>query len=193
MRPVETPNAPTSRLSRRRSAIRRASSGRGARRSNPMAPIRSVPWPTTGTTLTASPAARRRSSQEPKPVQSHGIPGARNAAHSRRRPPPAGAGAGEKPHIPVTSVVTPWRTFDSAEGTWRSEKSEWACMSMKPGVTKQPVASTTPRASPAKPGSTAATRSPRSTTSVGRASAPVPSRTLPPRISQSNATRDPTR
>ena len=69
--------------------------------------------------------------------------GERNAAHSRSSPPPGGAGAGENPHMPVTSVVTPWRTLASADGQASSAKSEWACMSMKPGATMHPVASTT--------------------------------------------------
>ena len=29
---------------------------------------------------------------------------------------PGAMGAGEKPHMPTTSVVTPCRTFDSADG-----------------------------------------------------------------------------
>ena len=81
-----------------------------------MAAIRSVPWPTKGATLPVSPAARSRSSQEPKPVHVQSNWGERKAAHSRSRPPPGGAGAGEKPHMPVTSVVTPCRILASAEG-----------------------------------------------------------------------------
>ena len=96
--------------------MRRASSWVGGRRSNPIAAIRSVPWPTKGTTLPVSPAPRSRSSQEPKPVQFQSSWGDRNAAHSRRSPPPSGAGAGEKPHMPVTSVVTPCRILASADG-----------------------------------------------------------------------------
>ena len=29
---------------------------------------------------------------------------------------PGATGPGEKPHMPTTSVVTPWRTLDSAPG-----------------------------------------------------------------------------
>ena len=94
----------------------RASSAVGGRCSNPIAAIRRVPWPTKGATLPVSPACRSRSSQEPKLVHPQSSWGERNAAHSRSSPPPGGAGAGEKPHIPVTSVVTPWRTFASADG-----------------------------------------------------------------------------
>ena len=89
--------------------------------------------------------------------------------------------------MPVTSVVTPWRTLASAEGWARRAKSEWACMSMKPGATMHPAASTTRAASPGRAGATATTRSPRSPTSACRPGPPVPSRTVPPRISQSNA------
>ena len=30
--------------------------------------------------------------------------------------PPGAMGAGEKEHMPTTSVVQPWRTFDSEDG-----------------------------------------------------------------------------
>ena len=134
-----------------------------------------------------SPACRSRSSQEPKLVHPQSSWGDRNAAHSRSRPPPGGAGAGENPHIPVTSVVTPWRIFASADGYARRAKSEWACMSMKPGATTRPVASMARPASPPRSGAIAVMRSPVSPTSARRPGLPVPSSTVPPRISQSNA------
>ena len=52
-------------------------------------------------------------------------------------------------------------------------------MSMKPGATMHPVASTTWPASPGRAGATAVTRSPDSATSARRPGAPVPSRTVP--------------
>ena len=61
-------------------------------------------------------------------------------------------------------------------------------MSMKPGAIMHPAASTTWAASPASAGPMAVTRSPDSATSARRPGAPVPSRTVPPRISQSKAT-----
>src|SRR5262249_45867737 len=60
-------------------------------------------------------------------------------------------------------------------------------MSMKPGATMQPVASTTRPASAARSGATAMIRSPASATFARRPGAPVPSRTVPSRMSQSNA------
>ena len=45
------------------------------------------------------------------------------------------AGAAEKPQLPTTSSVTPWRTFDSARGLSGSVKSECVWMSMSPGAT----------------------------------------------------------
>ena len=62
----------------------------------------------TGAAQPVQPGAKPR----PVPVEL----GDRNAAHSRRSPPPSGAGAGEKPHMPVTSVVTPCRILASADG-----------------------------------------------------------------------------
>src|SRR4029450_4696818 len=49
-------------------------------------------------------------------------------------------GAGEKPQLPTTSVVTPCRTFDSARRFSQSRQSECECMSMKPGATTLPDA-----------------------------------------------------
>src|SRR5262245_22598070 len=61
-------------------------------------------------------------------------------------------------------------------------------MSMKPGVTVRPAASITRSAAPARPGSTATTRSPSTATSAARAGAPLPSTTVPPRSSRDQAT-----
>ena len=69
-----------------------------------------------GHDVALSPACRSRSSQEAKLVHPQSSWGERNEANSRSNPPPGGEGAGEKPHIPVTSVVTPWRTLASADG-----------------------------------------------------------------------------
>src|SRR4029453_17554558 len=61
-------------------------------------------------------------------------------------------------------------------------------MSMKPGVTVRPLASITRSAAPTRPGATATTRSPSTATSAARAGAPLPSTTVPPRISRDQAT-----
>jgi len=50
-------------------------------------------------------------------------------------------GAGEKPQLPTTSVVTPWRIFDSARRLAKSRQSECECISMNPGATARPAAS----------------------------------------------------
>src|SRR5688572_19695472 len=60
-------------------------------------------------------------------------------------------------------------------------------MSMKPGATTLPVASTTRVASPASAGATAAMRSPSTATSARRARAPEPSTTQPPPMSRDHA------
>ena len=62
--------------------------------------------------------------------------------------------------MPISSVVTPWRTFGSCRGSARMTRPECACMSMKPGQTTRPVASMTRRAStPARSPRRMATRS----------------------------------
>src|SRR5512137_3193124 len=60
-------------------------------------------------------------------------------------------------------------------------------MSMKPGATIRPLASITRAASPARPGPTAAMRSPSTATSAARAGAPLPSTTVPFRIRSDQA------
>ena len=47
----------------------------------------------------------------------------------------ADSGAGDMPQLPVTCVVTPWRTTESAPGCWRIEISECVCGSTNPGAT----------------------------------------------------------
>ena len=85
----------------------------------------------------------------------------------------AGAtGPGEKPHMPTTSVVTPCRTLDSADGQVSSTRSECEWMSMKPGATISPAASMVRAASPRRPGPTATMRSPSTATSAATAGAP---------------------
>jgi len=59
---------------------------------------------------------------------------------------PGSVGATENPQLPTTSVVTPWRIFDSARGLSGSVKSEWVWMSMNPGATTWPRASISRRA-----------------------------------------------
>src|SRR5688572_22555515 len=107
------------------------------------------------------------------------MPPAHSCTRSAR---PGATGAGEKLHMPTTSVVTPWRTLDSADGHLSYTRSECEWMSMNPGVTISPLASITRSASPVSPGPTAAMRSPSTATSAARAGAPLPSTTVPFRI-----------
>ena len=51
------------------------------------------------------------------------------------------------PHCPLISVVMPCESFDGASGSMSRYASLCACASMKPGVTRQPVASMTVSAS----------------------------------------------
>ena len=48
-------------------------------------------------------------------------------------------GAYEQPSMPMTSVVTPWRTLGSWRGSDRIISPEWAWKSIKPGHTTCPV------------------------------------------------------
>ena len=88
---------------------------------------------------------------------------------------PGSAGATEKPQLPTTSSVTPWRIFDSARGLSGSVKSECVWMSMNPGATTWPRASITRWAGRAERGSTAAMRPARTATSASRPGPPLPS------------------
>src|SRR6202022_1794695 len=95
-------------------------------------------------------------------------------------------GAGEKPQLPTTSVVTPWRIFDSARRLSQRRQSECECMSMKPGVTVRPLASMVRPAGSRARSPTAAMASPVTPTSPRRAGAPVPSMSCPPVILRSS-------
>src|SRR5262249_50088075 len=86
---------------------------------------------------------------------------------------------GEKLHIPTTSVVTPWRTLDSADGQPSYTRSECEWMSMKPGATMRPCASTLRAASRERFWPTETMRSFSMATSAVIAGAPLPSTTVP--------------
>ncbi len=101
-------------------------------------------------------------------------------------------GAQEKPHCPITSSVTPWQTWLSARPSTGSTKSEWVWMSMKPGATVIPDASSMSRAaSGGMCSAIAATRQPAMPRSPRKAGAPVPSRMSPPRTARSNKSARP--
>src|SRR5215813_5755766 len=84
--------------------------GVGARSSMPIAAMRSAPWPTSGATLVEGRAESKRSRKLAKSDQRQSRSGPTPRARSRNcsaRPGSADMGAGEKPHSPTTSVVTP--------------------------------------------------------------------------------------
>ncbi len=115
------------------------------------------------------------------------IQGAKPARYSwRSRARPGTTGASENPQCPTTSVVTPCRILLSARGAYGSVKSECVLMSMKPGATISPCASTTRRAGPECRGVMAAIRPSRTARSARTGSAPVPSRIMPPRMTRSS-------
>ncbi len=99
--------------------------------------------------------------------------------------PPNGAGVQLSP---MTSVVTRWVILDRLHPSRISGMMEWLWMSMKPGHTTIPAASTSSRAFPAgmRPGGAmSAIRSPCKATSPWYQGLPVPSTTRAPRIKTS--------
>jgi hypothetical protein len=90
-----------------------------------------------------------------------------------------------EPPSPVTSVVIPWRIFDSTRLSTRRWSSDCPSMSMKPGARYFPAASTRRFADAFSRFPTAAIRSPRMPTSPRNHGAPVPSTTRPPEMIRS--------
>ncbi len=95
-------------------------------------------------------------------------------------------GAGEKPQLPTTSVVTPWRILDSARRLPHRRQSECECMSMKPGASTRPEALSTRPADSRERSPMAAMVSPRMPTSARLPALPVPSMTMAPSILRSS-------
>ena len=93
-------------------------------------------------------------------------------------------GAKPTPQLPITADVTPCQQGDATIGSQKTCASRWVWMSMKPGVTRQPSASMVRAALPST-WPTAAIRSPCTATSAGVGSAPVPSTSVPFRITRS--------
>jgi hypothetical protein len=88
------------------------------------------------------------------------------------------------PQLPTITVVTPWLTLGVILGVARTAWSSWVCTSMKPGATTRPATSISVTAGRSRGRSgleSAATRPSASARSAGRAGAPVPSTTWPPR------------
>ena len=100
----------------------------------------------------------------------------------------SGNGAYELPSTPITSVVTPWRTFGSWRGSARIISPPWLCRSMNPGATTLPVASivrsaaaVAAKASSAAVPARVMRRCPSAVTATvpGKPGAPVPSTIVP--------------
>jgi hypothetical protein len=98
-------------------------------------------------------------------------------------------GANATPQLPSTTDVTPCQHDEVATGSHASCASRWVWASTNPGVTTRPSASSVrlaePSTAPVPLSPTATMRSPRTATSARRAGAPVPSTTVPPRMSKS--------
>src|SRR6516165_5888923 len=96
----------------------------------------------------------------------------------------AGVGARVKPQLPMTHVVTPCKDAQLPSGSQKIWASKWVCPSMKPGVTNRPEASTS---SSARSGMApiVATRPAATATSARNGGLPVPSTTVPPRMTRS--------
>ena len=99
---------------------------------------------------------------------------------------PGRAGAAEKPQLPTTSGVTPWRIFDSAARIERQREIGVRVDVDEPGRHHLPARVDRAAGRPVERGSTATMRPARDATSASRPGAPLPSMTCPPRISISS-------
>src|SRR5581483_3922242 len=181
IRPRLVPQAPQASASRTSSATASPGSCPGARNS---AVWRALPWPTSGTRLTAARFAASTPRYSPNPAKPSGASGSWSMTEmAGRKPGSAGSrGAGLMPQLPATSVVIPCVTRLGQSGVDSQVRSEWAWMSMNPGQTSAP-AQPSPRtpADPLPGRGMASTRPPRSRTSARRGgTVPLPSTTSPP-------------
>jgi hypothetical protein len=93
-------------------------------------------------------------------------------------------GAKPTPQLPITTDVTPCQHGEETIGSQKTCASRWVWMSTKPGVTRQPSASIVRSAVPStRP--TAAMRSPATATSARLGWPPLPSTSVPFRITRS--------
>ena len=79
----------------------------------------------------------------------------------------------EKPQLPATTVVTPWYEEGLSSGSQKTWASKWVWMSMKPGATAQPEASSS--RAPVRWGPIASMTPPVMATSARWPGPPVPS------------------
>src|SRR6266545_730187 len=186
MSPLDRPNAPWRMASSTSCPMASSSPRSGARSSNPITAMRTLPWPTSSARLQASGSAASLRAYPSRELQSQSSPASRKALEARSRSAVAGeTGNGEKPQLPSTCVVTPCLVMGGARGKRGSVKSECVCRSMNPGATTAPSAATTRRAAgrPRRPSSRITPRS--TATSPVTAGEPVPSTILAPRTSRS--------
>lgn len=129
------------------------------------------------------PCFSRRSKKPLMVVQSSESPYSASARRVSSAAKPI-AGAGELPS-PSETVVMPCRIVLSARPLTSSGMPAWPCISMKPGDTTRPAASIS-RAPRSLIRPTDAMRPPAIATSAYRQGLPVPSTTLPLRMTRSN-------
>src|SRR6266508_746395 len=178
-------SAPAASASSSRRSIAASSSAVSGRLSSPAVIRRSVLWPTWRITFTE--VGGKPATYSAKVVSRKGSQVALEARYSRSIADwPGSAGATEKPQLPTTSSVTPWRIFDSARWFSGRVKSECVWMSMNPGATTWPRASIARRAGRVERGSMARMRPFPMETSASRPTAPLPSTTWPPRTIRSS-------
>lgn len=141
MRPEDMPAAPSSRDSLRICVILLISAFLGARLSNPITHAHMFPCPWWGTMFRAVPVLLIRSRYSCIVDQFSLSPLSLTLGQVFRTSSLTSSvsGAAEAPQFPMTSVVTPCLILLSARGFTRRERSEWLCMSMKPGATARPL------------------------------------------------------
>ena len=197
VREVANPMAPASSASRVSRAMSASSPSVGASVwSAPRSPMTNVrraacgTWAATSTARGMAASWSRYSGNDSQPQVSpsvSAVPGMSSTPSSRpisQSCRSGRAGAKPTPQLPMATVVTPWTDDGASSGSHVAWPSKWVWRSTKPGVTSSPSASISrwpvPVTSPTstiRPSSTA--------TSARRGGRPVPSTTVPPRITSS--------
>src|SRR5439155_670186 len=178
MRPVETPNAPCRIAVCTSLCILPSCFSSGCTSLNPRTIPRTCPAPTSTASLMLGRALRSRRKYPERSVQSIFSLYLRSQG-SCSWIQAAFIGAGEMPS-PVSSVVIPWRTFDSSRGSISTLSSLCPRRSMNPGAIARSRSSTRRFVFSRERSPTAAMLSPRIPTSARNHGDPVPSTTRPP-------------
>ena len=168
----------------RRSCRLRTRDRTTARSRRPSSPARRAPacarslppWPPAGSRR-PSPAAgswrgRRARRRSPPPAWCAAWPGSRGSATASCRP------------VRASTVVMPCETCVIASGSLSSPSVEWLCMSMNPGASTRPVASSTRSSGGGVIAPMLRMVSPSMRTSTRRSGPPLPSATWAPTIVQ---------